>query len=149
MLTLLKPISCILLVDDDDTTNFVNMRLLRKMNIAERIEVAKDGSAALEYLNSVPKGESNSVRPELMLVDIKMSGMDGFEFLERYKDLPLPLKADKLVMLSSSASFYDLHKLQQFNDVSRHISKPLSEELVWEILKEFFQDQVISINPAS
>jgi CheY-like chemotaxis protein len=145
MASLIKPLSCILLVDDDDTTNFVNHRLLRKMSLAEHVEVAKDGTAALQYLNSV--SNQGNGRPELMLVDIKMSGMDGFEFLERYKDLKPELKADKLIMLSSSASFYDLHRLKQFADVSRHISKPLNSDLLWEILKEYFPKHISTDNP--
>ncbi|WP_026462544.1 response regulator [Adhaeribacter aquaticus] len=139
------PLKLIMLVDDDDTTNYLNKRLLEGLNAAESIIVVKDGEQALEYLNHACD-ESKSAEypcPDLIFMDIKMPVMDGFEFLEAYKDSGLVQKQNiTLFMLTSSASFYDLERLKQFPEVKRHYSKSLTEPDVKAIYEEFFPNHV-------
>lgn len=135
----MKKLNTVLLIDDDETTNYLNHRLLTRMEIASDIRVVSDGGEALAYLGKASAGEAEYPRPDLIFVDIKMSGMDGFEFLEEYQKLPLEEKGDTvMLMLTSSASFYDLEKLKQFPDVRRHYSKPLTEPDVREIMSTYF-----------
>ncbi|MFC6997157.1 response regulator [Rufibacter roseus] len=130
-------LNLILLVDDDDTTNYLNKRLLERMQIAEEIEIVTNGEEALQFLDD--RAASELPLPDLMFLDIKMPVMDGFEFLETYHQLPDHLKQGIVVMmLTSSASFYDLERLKQYSTVQRHISKPLQEAHVREILQEHF-----------
>lgn len=135
----MKPLNTILLIDDDETTNYLNHRLLARMNVASEIRVVTNGEEALDYLEKSFLTIEGFPCPELVFVDIKMSVMDGFEFLEEYQKFN---DADKrrttLLMLTSSASFYDLEKLKQFPDVLRHYSKPLTEGDVREIMREYF-----------
>ncbi|WP_181305225.1 two-component system response regulator [Rufibacter sp. XAAS-G3-1] len=134
----MKRLNLILLVDDDETTNFLNKRLLTRMEIAERIEVVTNGEEALRFLNTaIAAGQA---LPDLMFLDIKMPVMDGFEFLDKYHQLPEATQNCILVMmLTSSASFYDLEKLKKYSAVEQHISKPLEEAHVREILNEHFR----------
>ncbi|ALI98527.1 response regulator [Rufibacter tibetensis] len=133
----MKRLNLILLVDDDETTNFLNKRLLTRMQIAERIEVATNGEEALRFLTESIANEHPL--PDLMFLDIKMPVMDGFEFLDKYHQLPeTAQKCILVMMLTSSASFYDLEKLKKYNAVEQHISKPLEEAHVREILAEHF-----------
>lgn len=135
----MKRLNTILLIDDDETTNYLNHRLLSRMNTADEIRVVTNGEEALDYLEKAFAGVDGYPRPDLVFVDIKMSVMDGFEFLEEYQKFD---EADKqktvMMMLTSSASFYDLEKLKQFPDVLRHYSKPLAEADVREIINENF-----------
>ncbi len=126
-----------MLVDDDETTNYLNKRLLTRMEIADHIEVVTNGEEALTFLNTaITQGQP---LPDLMFLDIKMPVMDGFEFLDQYHQLPENYQKCILVMmLTSSASFYDLEKLKKYNAVEQHISKPLEEAHVREILKQHF-----------
>lgn len=136
----MKRLNLILLVDDDETTNYLNKRLLNNLAIAERIEVATNGEEALKFLQT--NHAAGNPNPELILLDIKMPVMDGFEFLEEYDQLPSELKNCVLVMmLTSSASFYDLERLKQYNTVQRHISKPLQESHIQEIMETYFPEQ--------
>src|SRR5690242_9324336 len=106
-----KPLNLILLVDDDDTTNFVNTRLLNSMKIAKEIKAVRNGKEALEFLKAAcaDKPEPGSVCPDLIFLDIKMPVMDGFTFLDKYHEEGLQ-RLDHIIvmMLTSSASFYDL-----------------------------------------
>ena len=135
----MKQLDTILLIDDDETTNYLNQRLLSRMNAAETIRVVTNGEEALDYLRKAFDGTEDFPRPDLIFVDIKMSVMDGFEFLEEYQKFD---SRDKdrtvMMMLTSSASFYDLEKLKQFPEVLKHYSKPLTEADVREIFEEHF-----------
>ncbi len=135
----MKQLNTVLLIDDDDTTNYLNHRLITRMEIASDVRVVTDGEEALGYLTKAFAGEEDYPRPNLIFVDIKMSGMDGFEFLEEYKKVPAAEKdGTVMLMLTSSASFYDLEKLKQFPDVRRHYSKPLTDSDVREIMQSYF-----------
>lgn len=134
----MKPLNLILLVDDDETTNYLNQRLLTRMQVAERIDIVTNGEEAIRYLNSCDNSGSNPC-PELIFVDIKMPVMDGFEFLEEYQKLDKVKRSGQvMLMLTSSASFYDLEHLKKFPDVQKHYSKPLSEADVREIMNTYF-----------
>ncbi|MBC5774270.1 response regulator [Pontibacter sp. KCTC 32443] len=135
----MKRLNTILLIDDDETTNYLNHRLLSRMNTAENIRIVTNGEEALDYLRKAFADTEGYPRPDLIFVDIKMSVMDGFEFLEEYQKFRSEDK-DKTVMmmLTSSASFYDLEKLKQFPEVLKHYSKPLAEADVREIIQEHF-----------
>ncbi|WP_205501612.1 response regulator [Rufibacter psychrotolerans] len=133
----MERINRVLLIDDDEITNYMNKRVLNKAEIAQQIDVVTDGQAALTYLSS-PEHLQSDLPLDLILVDIKMSGMDGFDFLERYQHLPAARKAHKVFALSSSASFYDLHRLKDFPDVAGHLSKPLTQADALHLIKEHF-----------
>ncbi|QNF33558.1 response regulator [Adhaeribacter swui] len=139
------PLKLIMLVDDDDTTNYLNHRLLTKLNAAEEIKVITDGEKAFEYLSLACDQENNATHPcpDLILMDIKMPVMDGFEFLEMYQQSNLALKNKvTILMLTSSASFYDLERLKKYEAVKKHYSKALTESDVKEILEEYFPDHI-------
>lgn len=131
----------IMLIDDDDTTNFVNKRLLTRLNVAREIKVMTNGQEALTYLLQSHKGNGGTgeANPDLILLDIKMPVMDGFSFLEAYDKADIMGKNQMVIlMLTSSASFYDLERLKNYTEVKKHISKALTEADVREVMKEFF-----------
>ncbi len=139
------PLNLILLVDDDDTTNYLNHRLLSRLNAAREIKVITDGEKAFEYLSHAcdQVNEQTHPCPDLILMDIKMPVMDGFEFLEMYQHADLALKNKVVIlMLTSSASFYDLERLKKYDAVKKHYSKSLSETDVKEILEEYFPEHI-------
>ena len=120
------PLEFTLLVDDDATTNHVNKRLLDRSGVSGEVRVALNGKEALKYLKALAEQEQ-PLRPDLILLDLKMDQMDGFLFLDHYTQLPASQKARMLVALTSSASFYDLARLKKYPDVADHIYKPLTE----------------------
>ncbi|WP_114783874.1 response regulator [Botryobacter ruber] len=135
----MKPLNTILLIDDDETTNYLNHRLLSRMQVAKDIRVVTDGEQALGYLTNAYNATKDNPVPDLILVDIKMSVMDGFEFLDEYQRFEEIDKAKSIMlMLTSSASFYDLERLKNYPDVKKHYSKPLTEADVREIVQQYF-----------
>lgn len=135
----MKPLQQVFLIDDDETTNYINHRTLVKADIARRIVVYSDAEEALSYLKKVIAALPGYTLPELIFLDIKMPKMDGFEFLETYRQLGLPQPNPiKIMMLTSSASFYDLKRLEQFAEVTKHFSKPLTVADVRDLMTEYF-----------
>jgi len=132
-----KKLSCILLIDDDFDDNVFNKIIIRKMDITETVDEASDGVEALEHL------KARSTPPELIFLDINMPRMNGWEFLERYKDLDPKQKAKTIiVMLTTSANPDEIKKAQEIEEVSGFKTKPLSKEMLTGILQEFFRDHL-------
>ncbi|NQY09851.1 MAG: response regulator [Flavobacteriales bacterium] len=124
----------ILIIEDDETTRFIMLRILNKMNIVERVDYAANGQDGLDYLNASTEG------PDLILLDIKMPILNGFEFLEEYQNLESGKKAKViLLMITSSLIDSDLNKANSFPDVKEHINKPISERRMREIATKYFQ----------
>jgi CheY-like chemotaxis protein len=111
---------CILLIDDDEATNFLNTLCIEAEGLAERVEVALNGEQGLEKLTLL-QGECN---PELILLDINMPVMDGFDFLLEFEKLSLDFKP-RVIVLTSSQNPTDVKRVQNFKDVGL-INKPLT-----------------------
>jgi len=132
-----KKLSCILLVDDDYEDNVFHKLIISRMNIAESIEEANDGIEALDYL------KKSKAPPELIFLDINMPRMNGWEFLEEYKDLDAEQKAKTIIMMLSTSSNPDgIRKARKIAEVSGFKTKPLSKEMMVEILEDFFSEHL-------
>lgn len=124
-------LNCILLVDDDEITNFINLNLLEDMQIASRIEITTNGKEALQFLEDNFQEVSC---PELILLDINMPMLDGFEFLEQFHKLELKDKdRTKMVALTTSNNPKDIKKLQNYG-VNDLINKPLTKEKLEKLI---------------
>ena len=135
-------LNCILLVDDDEPTNFLNKMILEDVNCTENIEVADSGQNALDYLQKA-SGNGSPSSPELIFLDINMPAMNGWEFLERYSALEKKHKANVvIVMLTTSLNPDDRAKAGSIPDVSGFETKPLTQEKLEVILKKYFPEKV-------
>jgi CheY-like chemotaxis protein len=99
----------ILLVEDNADDEALTMRALKKNNITNKIVVARDGVEALDYLfgTGPHAGRDTSVQPELVLLDLKLPKVDGFEVLKKLRsDERTKLLA--VVILTSSKEQQDV-----------------------------------------
>jgi len=131
-----KKLGCILLVDDDHEDNFYHKIVIERMEIADQIAVALNGIEALDYLQ-----KENRVIPELIFLDINMPKMNGWEFLDQYKHLDKEKKSRIVIMmLSTSANPADLKRAREIEEVTGYQTKPLTKEMLTEILDIYFAD---------
>jgi CheY-like chemotaxis protein len=128
-------LNCILLIDDDEPTNFLNKLTLEQAGCTRQIRVAQSGQEALNYLREA------APRPDLIFLDINMPAMDGWEFLERYRSLPEARKADiVLIMLTTSLNPDDEKRTLAIPEVSGFENKPLSRDQLNNLLKKYFSN---------
>ena len=132
-----KPIHCILLVDDDPDDNFLHQMVIEDSGLCEQVRVAENGIQALHYLTQTEAAAYS--RPDIILLDINMPGMNGFEFLREYDKLPEHQKANVvLMMLTTSLNPDDQRRAQSFGIVDSFKSKPLTQALLKQVVNDHF-----------
>ena len=109
-----------MLIDDDPLDIFINTKLLRLNNFSEELIVCKDAEDALKLLGI------DRVKPDIILLDIRMPAMDGFKFLEEYDKLDIDKSDTKIIMLSSSINPLDIERSMNNKYITRFLDKPLT-----------------------
>jgi len=122
-------INRILLIDDDEISNFINERKLKAASIAEKIDVCISGIRALQLLKDIiEKGE---IMPDIILLDINMPIMDGFGFLNEFVQFPSNhINAVKVAMLTSSLEKEEIRRSYEYKNVVDFINKPLTSDKI-------------------
>ncbi len=137
-----QKLNCIMLIDDDEPTNFLSSMLIEEAECTKRIQVAQSGLKALEYLktNRIVAEEGIDVgKPDLIFLDINMPAMNGWEFLENYKKLKKEQQSKMvIIMLTTSLNPEDRAKAADINEISGFEIKPLTTEIIDRVLTKYF-----------
>lgn len=123
----------VLLVDDDEAARYLSQRLLRRLGLQAQVRQASNGLEALQQVQAdCQAGFHNRL---LVLLDLNMPVMSGFDFLEAYRHLPETCRQDiKVVVLSSSTQPDDVRQAQDL--AADFVSKPLTEEVLARLLAQ-------------
>ena len=114
----------ILLVEDNASDEELAIIALKKHNITNKIQIARDGAEALEYLfGSVDSETLKCVGPLVVLLDLKLPRIDGLEVLRRIKSHP-EAKKIPVVVLTSSSEEKDIVESYRLG-VNSYIRKPV------------------------
>ncbi|WP_426490414.1 response regulator [Hymenobacter sp. 102] len=128
----------VVLVDDNETTCFLNNRLLSRLDVAEQVLTYFRAEQAYQELWGTTNDGQAPTPPELVFVDLKMPGMDGFEFLKLYSSLPEDVrKKTVLAVLTTSMHAADTARVAQHEGVE-YLAKPLTEEKMEKLLQKRF-----------
>src|SRR5690606_26363413 len=112
----------ILMIDDDEITNFLVDMLLAKSPFVNEYIIQSGAKDAIAFLSSY-KSPLNCI-----LVDVKMPEMDGFEFMEHFeRHFRDKFPETKVYFLTSSARKSDESRAMEFESVKGYILKPLSQ----------------------
>jgi CheY-like chemotaxis protein len=134
----MKKLKEILLIDDDEVTNFLNETILKELNISEEVTVLNNGKEALEYL--LPNGESAHCCPELVILDHNMPIMDGLELMKALNDIDF-VNRSKVVFLLLAVDSREEH-IEEFQrlGVQEFTRKPISKETVMDAYHKYWAD---------
>jgi DNA-binding response OmpR family regulator len=109
----------ILLVEDDPDHEMLTIRALKKSNIANEVQVARDGEEAVNKLFG-----PDAVRPQLVLLDLKLPKLDGLEVLRRIREGEAT-RMLPVVILTSSDEERDVVRSYKLG-VNSYIRKPVN-----------------------
>lgn len=136
-----QKLNCILLIDDDEATNYLHGIIIKTANCATHIKLAINGVEALAYLELAY--QNKQPKPDLILLDINMPVMNGWDFLEEYKKIPAEQKSKAVVvMLSTSLNPDDKLRATLIPDISGFKNKPLDDGALRDILNTYFPDNI-------
>ena len=114
-------------IDDDQIYVFGLRKLIDFHKYCKNLLVFKNGAEAIRYMK--PRIISSDELPDVILLDINMPVMDGWQFLDEFvKIKPMIKKKITIYMVSSSIDDADLERARGYEEVSDFIVKPVKEE---------------------
>ena len=125
-------IACI--IDDDPIFIFGLKKVMNSVDFAEEVLVYKNGEDALENLIAIK--DDKEALPEVILLDLNMPIMDGWQFLDEFTQV----KVDKKItvyIVSSSIDPLDYEKSKKYSHIENYIIKPVQTDDLKTILKTF------------
>lgn len=126
----------LLVIDDDDINIFIIKKIVEKTGYNVNMVSKANGLLAIDYLKATLDKDDF---PHLILIDINMPVLNGWEFLDAYEELNITQRVD-MYMLSSSVYENDIEKAKTYTKVKGFISKPLSIERLVELFKQLGQE---------
>ena len=131
---------CVMLVDDDESTNELHELVLEEEGCTERIIVFEYAEKALNYLSGKTSNRLYA-KPDIVFLDLNMPRMNGWEFLDEYQKLPAELTAGIVVcLLTTSLNPDDKVRGEKHTQLSGYYSKPLTRAIINEVLGRHFAD---------
>lgn len=124
----------ILLVDDDEITNFLNERVIHSTGLINGVLKAHNGREALNLLN-----QHEDDAPDVILLDLNMPIMNGFEFLQAFQNLELDNKEQMLIIVATSSyNPTDIERAKSLG-IKHYVTKPISAENIRSIILQEFE----------
>jgi CheY-like chemotaxis protein len=124
----------VLLVDDDESSNFLSKMAILDISPNIQVDEVRNGREALEYLLNVEEC------PEIIFLDLNMPVIDGMQFLEIYKDYVKCVDHSKVVVLTSSKRESDKDNVMKSSIVFEYILKPLAERNIQQLFTKLSGD---------
>ncbi len=119
----------ILLIDDDDTCNYISEIIINTVDQSIKVNKLTNGKEAIVHFSQLKDP------PELVLLDINMPFIDGFEFLDYYARQNWNGRT-KFAIYSTSSRVVDKQKSLQYQHVIDYIEKPLNEEKLKQLFNK-------------
>ena len=126
----------IMLIDDNSIDLYITSQTIKRNYIGKNVLQYSNAEEALKFL--LEHWNHSSLLPRIILVDIYMPGMSGFEFMSAYDQLPSVLKSFcKVFIVSSSIDSDDLDKANKDKNVTAFREKPVSKEFLFAVSKSY------------
>jgi len=113
-----------IVIDDSKLDCFIAEKIIKNTGKCESVRSFLQAKDALSFISSsTPDDMSHTI----ILVDIQMPVMNGFEFVEAFESLPGSIVNNYTIyVISSSINENDLHKVHNYKSVKQFLNKPLT-----------------------
>ncbi|WP_416444752.1 response regulator [Leeuwenhoekiella sp. A16] len=119
----MKKVKLACIIDDDPIFVFGIKKMMELTEFCDNFLICCNGKEALDKLTSIIAEGENI--PEVILLDLNMPVMDGWEFLEEFTKVDSP-KQIVIYIVTSSIDTVDLERAKEFNIVSNYVVKPIA-----------------------
>ncbi|MFY0625146.1 MAG: response regulator [Reichenbachiella sp.] len=124
----------ILIIDDDEINNLICTKVIKDFNPDMLVESVTSSTKGLNYLEEHVKNSPDSL-PDVILLDINMPTISGWDFIREYRKMMTAVESEKikLFVLTSSQYYQDAELADQYREVQKLFTKPLTSEILTEI----------------
>lgn len=134
----LDKLNSILLVDDDEASNFLHSIFINKLDLDVNINAALNGQEALDFI--LGKGQNELELPCMVMLDLRMPVMDGWQFMKAYEELvPKKIKEQiTIVLVTISDNQEDKDRAITNEHIADFSQKPLSDETFKKLIHKHY-----------
>ncbi|NRD21991.1 response regulator [Winogradskyella litoriviva] len=121
-----KKIKLACIIDDDKI--YVNLvrKIIETKKLCDHLLIFKDGKEGIDYFETLLQNFEREHLPEVILLDLNMPVMDGWEFLERFTKIKNKFNSPiTLYVVSSSINSIDIEKAKSLSSVQNYLIKPV------------------------
>lgn len=127
----------VLIIDDNQIDLLINQRVVKNLMPEAEIKSCISAIDAIKHLEELYNSQQINKLPDIILLDIRMPIMDGFEFLEKLQESPsIQVKVPQVLMVTSSIDPQDVQRSNEHPLVKGFIGKPLKINALQEIIKK-------------
>ena len=118
-----------MIVDDDPVTIIIGERLVKITGFSENVACYTNSVDAFEYLEQQFVNKISADMPQIILLDLNMPGLSGWDFMDKYKSISATVNASpQFAIFSSTIDKEDEDKALSYSFVKKFFSKPLKRE---------------------
>jgi CheY-like chemotaxis protein len=129
----------LLIIDDDHICSFVNTRVAETCGLFSEVRAVHNGKEALELFQQVSQG--NATAPDVILLDLNMPVMNGFDFIEALEGVTYPQKDRlKIVVLTSSDNKLDIERARAMG-IKHYLVKSLTAKDLQNTIFSLYNEQ--------
>ena len=129
MNTATTPIKLSCIIDDDSVYINLVKKIIDIKSLSENLLIFKNGREALEYFKAIIENLNEDAFPEIILLDLNMPVMDGWDFLKEFTQIkPSNKLQTTLYIVSSSIDPYEIEKAKAHAMVTDYLIKPINLE---------------------
>ncbi len=135
----------IILIDDDESSNFLNKIFIKQVDSEINVHALANGKEGLDFILNRGVFQENEPfqAPALVMLDIRMPIMDGWQFLQAYeKEVPQTVKENLvIVLITISEDQDDIERANNEPNIVEYIRKPLSDIKFKKLIKKYFNKE--------
>jgi CheY-like chemotaxis protein len=127
----MNKVSTICIINDDDIFTFILKKSITKLNICNEVISFINGDEAIKEFE-----KPNSSIPNIILLDINMPVLNGWDFLTEFVKINIPFKVD-IYLISAHISNEDLIKAKNQKEITGILTDPTDNKILIEIVETY------------